>query len=461
MSLLKKRITQEGRKQSQLAAAIAEKAKEPPGTVESRLSAIGSPEGDAYFFSEKAPKRLTALASELGIEESELRALRDVPTLVLDPRLPPEAITFIRDAAGSAYDVETVDEAGAELWQRLRDKAQSERHAIIVASDLRESRPYYSGASVEHTELVRVPRGFRLASRPELIPVPPRPAAPTHTPAGVPLLRGAALKHWLGDRWPYELEELELRASQRDEELVCTLAEVDRHISQYVTFRDGIFWTDELPAGMAEAFAPHSVKSWKTELHARVEGRNPYRSTLSGKEFGSPGEKYVEALQAAERGKHGVSVPSVLVPPVAQSGELAAGFREAIANLLERTTTSGTQCGHMAHSRCNCGLVSLYFPHVLRVLAQSELVVAQEPGAIVGSADLGAGRVGAFRLVRYGHDQPAPLVLIRATLGDLERASDYLVDAGDLVLALCVFLVPALLGRSGPTSSASSVTRDE
>lgn len=448
MSLLKKRITQEGRKQSQLAAAISERTKESAGTIEARLSAIGGPDGDAYFFSEKSPLRLSALASELGIEEAELRALREAPTLVLDPRLPAEAIAFLQQAAGATFDVEVVESAGPELWQHLRDAARAERNGIVVVSDLRESRHYFDGASVAHTELMRVPRGFRLVSRPELVPVPPRPVAPTQAADGTLLLRADALKTWMGRRWPeYEFEEREREAAARDEDLMLTLKDIEEYLPLHVTLKDSVFWVDELTTGMQEAFAPHPVKSWKEALRKQIEGRNPFRLVEASKDLGFTQKEYFRRQTQSEREKWQKSAPPVVVSPQSGRADLVASFRAGVKALLSRDLRPAQDhCSHdRAYTACPC-ITALYFPFVLEAVLRAQVVIAEYEGALVGSVDLGAGCVGVFRLARYVHDEPAPVVFERAKHGSHDDAGDYLVDGGDIVLSLLVVTIPALMG---------------
>ncbi|HEU0029906.1 MAG TPA: hypothetical protein VFQ53_04680 [Kofleriaceae bacterium] len=182
--------------QEQMATTLGDSA-DKPETVIGKFSKLlnDKPEGLAYFFAPDHRVRLQALAHALGIDVETLEDWRkhdSMPTLVLDPRLPLDAIRFISaqaDDRSAMYRAVVVEKPapGQDVDTAIRTELAKHPDSIAVVATNETLRMFaFAGHSV--TMVCAVPRGHALDAFPDLVPIPP-PAPPRiFDDAGLPVL---------------------------------------------------------------------------------------------------------------------------------------------------------------------------------------------------------------------------------------------------------------------------------
>ena len=147
-------------------------------TVKTHVSKLltGTPQAREFFLDPKHPHRLAELCDVLGIEASDVQRWVDQTVLVVDPRLPEDALVFLRDrqaSASAAFEV-VVPAPGADPRAAARDCAHDHRNAVVVMV-AKGDVEYFSGASVNAALLKKVPRGWLVAGHEGLYELPPPP----------------------------------------------------------------------------------------------------------------------------------------------------------------------------------------------------------------------------------------------------------------------------------------------
>lgn len=197
---IKRKMRSKDLDQKQLAVKIQERLeswKEPAErtTVQTKLSKFlkDKPEGRTYFLAADHPRRLEALAKELGVDQAEIRkretAATQTRTLVLDPRLEEKALKFFEDqvtVAGGTYRCVLVPSSEC-VPADLAKAAALARNPLVVLS-VGEDGKLMDFAKIPHTTCREVPRGWVLLSNPNLVPL--RNALKPKSPfeEGVPLI---------------------------------------------------------------------------------------------------------------------------------------------------------------------------------------------------------------------------------------------------------------------------------
>lgn len=174
--------------QKVLAAALAEKTGDAPTTSAAKLSKLfhGDSEGRAWIDGRGTlAERISALAEIVQVEEAELRAWLDESDqrveLVLDPRLSPQAQSYLRERADGVRCVVAdgpaaqLDPKEIDVW--IRDEAKKLRRPLVVLHEGHESRSaaFFAGAELRTTTVQQHPRGWILRAEPDLVPVPDPP----------------------------------------------------------------------------------------------------------------------------------------------------------------------------------------------------------------------------------------------------------------------------------------------
>lgn len=156
-------------------------------TVKTRVSKLlnGKPDGRDFFFEAAQPHRLHVLAAVAQQPADELQRLADQLVLVVDPRHPPDIVAFLVDRSQHATEsfAVVVPEQAADVRVSVRDEAKRHRKAVAVLSHLQDA-PFFEGAGVAVTRLLKVPRGITVAGHEALYPLPPPPPPQLFDAAG-------------------------------------------------------------------------------------------------------------------------------------------------------------------------------------------------------------------------------------------------------------------------------------
>ncbi len=274
MSVLKKQIQQrierQGRDQKQVAMAIADveiDGKKPAtSTVEKNFALLGKEEGNKFFFD--FPPRLARLAQELGCTEDELRTWRDTPTLIL-AFVTSEFAEFVKrpesSDGGTRYDVlEGI--TGRPQW---RDAALDEACALLVMEDPKAHAEFFGGAGIADrlVGFKKVPRGWRIIERPELLKIPP-PREPSvfFTDNGSPLFHH-----------PNPAKRLDAN----EEEQLVSLTTMNQTLGIDLFWEQGQLWSWKPVVVEPEKLAPHKppriLEPEFLEIMKAREPQNPFR----------------------------------------------------------------------------------------------------------------------------------------------------------------------------------------
>lgn len=174
--------------QKVLAAALADATGDATTTCPGKLSKLfnGEAEGRAWIEGRgQRAERLPALASIIQVDEAVVRAWLDESDqrweLVLDPRLPTQAQSYLRERADGVRCVVAdgpaarLDPKEIDVW--IRDEAKKLRRPLVVLHEGHESRSaaFFAGAELRTTTVQQHPRGWILRAEPDLVRVPDPP----------------------------------------------------------------------------------------------------------------------------------------------------------------------------------------------------------------------------------------------------------------------------------------------
>lgn len=187
--------------QKELASALADATRDAANTCTAKLSKLlhGDREGRAWL----EAGRLPALAAALRVDEATVRVWLEESDnrveLVLDPRLPAQVQSYLRERADGVRSIVVEGPAGrlerTEIDAWLRDEAKKLRRPLVVLHSASEAgaAAFFAGAELPTTTTRQHPRGWILSAEPDLIPPPEPPPPELFAKDGRPLVPCDAL----------------------------------------------------------------------------------------------------------------------------------------------------------------------------------------------------------------------------------------------------------------------------
>lgn len=480
---VRERMTEIGLgQQKELASALADATGDATSTCTAKLSKLlhDEREGRAWLDADRMP----ALAAALKVDEGTLRSWLDDSDerveLVLDPRLPPQAQSYLRERADRVRCV-VVDGPTARLEPKqvdgwIRDEAKKLRRPLVVLHDTYAtgSAAFFAGAELRTTTVQHHPRGWVLSAAPDLIPLPEPPPPKLVADDGRLLIPCKALTSHnhrvrdetptfpLADALPYlaraRVERLDIvlhdgqplserlswghsRREVRDR-LVDPWKNREPTVTQIWMRGDRFFASGPDAGALRGLFAPYhpeagchvfELPDWIEAERAR---RNPWRRE---------GEWW-ERVRATLEGDFGVSFDAFTT----FAREEAMKAEDELTRLLFDTELGGAREAILALAKRPIA-GSDHLPLLLVALSEAPLLAQSRARAevlhVIG--DVGAGWLLELRVLRFENEQGTAL-----------RLDNGWHDGGDVRVRLTTRYVEELEGSARPARARRQAARD-